>query len=82
MPLAETPPLIELGDLRNGYRLFTSSQLGITWRRRHTFMVLISSLEPQPLLFESPSIKEASQKLSYCLASQLESYSSAMALGI
>lgn len=76
MPVAETPPPIGPGDLRNEYRFFSSSQLGISWRRRHT------PLEPQPLLFKSPSIKEASQQPSCCLASQLESYSSAMALGI
>jgi hypothetical protein len=53
MPVTETPPPIEPEDLRNEYRLFASSPMGISWRRRHDMTISISSLEPRPLIFEA-----------------------------
>jgi hypothetical protein len=58
MPVAVMPPPIEPGDLKNEYRLFTSSELGISWRRKHGLMVSISSSEPRPLSFSIPSAKD------------------------
>jgi hypothetical protein len=51
MPVAETPPPIEPEDLRNEYRLFASSPMGVSWRRKHAMTISMSTLEPQPLIF-------------------------------
>ncbi len=58
MPVAAMPPPIEPGDLQNEYRLFTSSELGTSWRRKHNLMVSISSSEPRPLSFSISSAKD------------------------
>ncbi|KAN0110793.1 hypothetical protein V8E51_007180 [Hyaloscypha variabilis] len=58
MPVAVMPPPIEPGDLKNEYRLFTSSELGTSWRRKHSLMVSISSSEPRPLSFSISSAKD------------------------
>jgi hypothetical protein len=55
MPAAEPPPPIEPDDLRNEYQLSASSVLGISWRRRQTMAISISSYEPRPLIFGDPS---------------------------
>ena len=58
MPVTETPPPIDPGDLRNEYRLLASSPIGISWRRRRPLTVSISSSEPLPLNFEASRAKE------------------------
>ena len=58
MPVVVMPPPTEPGDLRNEYRLFTSSELGNRWRRRNSLVVSMSSSEPQPLLFKISNTKE------------------------
>ncbi|KAE9372632.1 hypothetical protein N431DRAFT_457332 [Stipitochalara longipes BDJ] len=58
MPIVEMPPPTEPGDLRNEYRLFTSSELSTCWRRKHNLMVSMSSSEPRPLLFDILTAKE------------------------
>jgi hypothetical protein len=58
MPIAVTPPPIEPGDLVNEYRLFATSSLSTSWRRKHAITVSISSSEPRALVFESARLKD------------------------
>lgn len=59
MPVSEKPPPVDPGDLANEYRLFASSPLSTSWRRKQAMTVSISSSEPRAVLFETPRVKDS-----------------------
>jgi hypothetical protein len=56
MPVEDIPPPLEPEDFGKEYRLVAATSLRLSWRSRKRVTVVISSVEPQPLIF--PSCKE------------------------
>ncbi|KFY48494.1 hypothetical protein V495_01308 [Pseudogymnoascus sp. VKM F-4514 (FW-929)] len=56
MPVEDIPPPLEPEDFGKEYRLVAATSLRLSWRSRKSVTVVISSVEPQPLIF--PSCKE------------------------
>lgn len=51
MPVEDIPPPLEPEDFGKEYRLVTATSLRPSWRSRKSVTVIISSIEPRPLIF-------------------------------